>query len=124
MPVTRKQAEAALASVKAQWKTYLEPMEIDGETYPPSYPEPVIVEDWTEEGHTVIVWEEGPDEWAMRVSEGGPAESDYVLAHSVAQEFGVPYDSSKVTGVKPAPKWPKTVYGEPYSSSVLALYPA
>lgn len=162
-PLTRAQAEAALAAVKAQWASSIEPRDWSGHSHDPMptfglaehlaaehgydeaafarwaekgidladkhaeahkpeamYPEPVLVEDWTDSGHWAIAWEEGPSDWAFRVSEGGPSEEDYVIAAQTSEEFGV-----KVTPTgPPAAKMPADVYAEPYYSFVLALYPA
>lgn len=130
--ISKAKAEKVLAAVKAQYKSYLEPLvlpagidPVTGVSYPeetlsPTYTSlPVLLEDWDGPGW-VISWEEGPDEWAFRVSEGGPSEEERVLAHDAAKEFGVEYTVPK----GPAPATiPKSVFVEPYNSFTLGLYP-
>lgn len=118
--ITREQAEAALAAIKAQFKSYTEPLVIDGEDFGPTVTsEPVLVEDYDGEGWA-IVWEEGPDEWAFRATTGGTSEEERVLVAEANREFGgnlaVPEDQPVTL--------PKGVYAEPYYSFVLSLYPA
>ena len=162
--LSRAQAEAALAAVKAQWAHAITPTDWSGHAHDESLtggvleehlfevhgysgaslarkaermtlvelhaaehkPErmysadPVLIEDWNGEGWA-ISWEEGPDEWAMRVHDGGTSEEERALWASVAEEFGA--DKVEPKGIEPA-KFPADVYAEPYYSFVLCLYPA
>lgn len=117
--VTAELAQAALAAVKEQFRSYLEPLTIDGDTYPPTCSQPELAMDYRGEG-PAILWEYGPDEWAERVSTGGSSEEERALAAQAADEFGVPYRTP--AGVEPA-KMPDGVWAEPITSHVLGLYP-
>lgn len=116
-PVTVKQAQATLAAIRHQFHTYLDP--ILGSAG--RMPEPTLAADWDGEGHWAIVWEEGPSDWAHRVTDGGTSEEERVLAAHAAAEFGFEYKPSK--GVSPA-VLPKGVHVEPYYSFVAVIYPA
>lgn len=121
--ITREQAEAALAAIKAQFKAYTEPLVIDGQDFGPTVTsEPVLIEDYDGEGW-VISWEEGPDDWAFRATSGGTSEEERTLAGQAAEEFGVSYEQVAPKDDEPV-KFPKGVYAEPYYSFVLGLYPA
>jgi hypothetical protein len=63
-----------------------------------------------------ILWEEGPDDWAFRANDGG---YDKELSF-LAEEF-----TGEKTRVETpaATTWPKGVWGEPYVSFILCLYP-
>jgi hypothetical protein len=117
--VSKKQAEAALAAVKAQYSVYFEPLVIDGKDFGPTYPEPTLVWDYTESGHPAICWEEGPDDWAYLIG-GGTSESDQYLYGTLSEEFG---QTVKAPARKPA-QIPASVFAEPIMSCVLGLYPA
>jgi hypothetical protein len=120
--ITREQAEAALAAVKAQFAAYIEPLVINGHDYGPTVDsQPVLVEDYEGSGHWAISWEEGPDDWAYRASVGGTSEEERTLAGQAAEEFGVPYER-----VAPRPDEPirvEGVHAEPHMSFILGLYP-
>lgn len=118
--ISRKQAEAALAAVKHQFRTYTEPLVINGEDYGPTITsEPVLIEDWNGEGWA-ISWEEGPDDWAFRATSGGTSEEERALVAEANREFGSNLEVSEDQPVA----FPKGVYAEPYYSFVLCLYPA
>ncbi|GAC1533618.1 MAG: hypothetical protein NVS3B1_28010 [Marmoricola sp.] len=121
--ITRKQAEQALAAVRAQFARYLEPLDMgDGTVYPATMPEPKLSMDWG--GEVAILWEEGPDEWAMRATGGGTSETERIMIANAAKEFG--YDPQAAVDrmkVDEPITWPKGVYAEPYYSFVLCLYP-
>lgn len=126
-PISQEQAEQALAAVKEQFKIYLSPLVIPADehgperTYPPDCPEPTLSNNWGSDGHWYILWEEGPDEWAHRAACGGFSEEEYDLQAAASKEFGVAVLPPK----QEAPvKFPEGVYGEPYYSFVLGLYPA
>lgn len=129
-PVTRQDAEAVLAAIKHQFRTYLEPLDLPAEGGSPAMhldpccPEPTLVE-WDDNAPWAIVWEDGPDEWAYRVTEGGTSEEQRVLAADAAREFGADPTAvvASLRGVEPA-TIPASVYVEPVTSFILALYPA
>lgn len=117
--VTTAQAQAVLTAVKAQFHTYLEPMDLgNGLVLAPACPEPTLNMDY--DGTPAIVWEEGPSEWAYRVNEGGTSEEEAALAAAASEEFG-----HKITSSNLAPAaLPKGVEVEAFYSFVLAIYPA
>lgn len=100
-PISKKLAEKALAAVKEQFKVYVEGLGS----------EPTLVESWSDGGHWAICWEDGPDEWALRCPEGG---FDEELSYLMGKRADTPAAES----------WPKEVFGEPYYTFVLVLYPA
>ncbi len=124
--ITRTQAEAALAAIKTQFRSYcatnaeiaaeyaddpelvaLLTTRRDGSLWPDA-PQPKLVEnfEWTR-GHVApfaIVWEEGPYEWVYSAFYGGTDE-----------EFG-----TTIKSVETIPG----VASEAYTSWALALYPA
>jgi hypothetical protein len=133
--ITRAKAEAALAAVVEQFKSYVEPTtmeaftaedgtEYPAETFGPTCPMPKLIEDWNGPGW-VISWEEGPDDWAFRATTGGTSEEERILVASAAQEFG--HDPQAAVARMKADEpitWPRGVEAEPYYSFVLSLYPA
>lgn len=84
-----------------------------------AYPEPVLVEDYTDSGHWAIAWEEGPDDWAYLIG-GGTSEADHVTYAALSAEFG----RDVAPPVRAAAQMPADVYAEPIMSFVLGLYPA
>jgi hypothetical protein len=96
--VTRQQAEATLAALKAKYADdlrlglYYEPKLIENWGYPESGPKPFA-----------IVWEEGPTEWALRFPAGGMAGFGAVMESPVAL--------------------PEGVWVEAYSEWAVAIYP-
>lgn len=133
--ITRAKAEAALAAVEEQFRSYVEPTtypaftaadgtEFPAETLGPLAPKPTLVEDWN--GGWAICWEDGPDDWAYRATMGGSSEEERVLVASAARENGVDPQTAVDRYVKDDEPvtWPKGVYAEPYYSFVLCLYPA
>lgn len=97
--ITREQGEAALAAVKAAFAPYLSS----------GWDEPVLEWDWDwlESGPTAcaIVWEEGPEEWALHLD-------------VVPVEAG----SEKAAQWKPG-DWPVGVWYERVNTFALSLYP-
>lgn len=116
--LSQSKAQAALAAVKAQWATDLTPQTIEGTTYDPLYPEPVLVEDWDGPGW-VVVWEEGPEEWIYLLG-GGTSEHDRVLFANASEEFG----TLLTPRPREAAKMPEGVHADPVNHVVLGLYPA
>ena len=119
LSLTREQAEASLAAIVAQFRTYVEPMTFPAVgdspalTLGPTCPLPTLLENF-DGTPWVVVWEEGPDEWAYRATGGGTSEEDRVLA----AEFGATLpDESPTT-------FPDGVWAEPVFSFALGLYPA
>lgn len=114
--ITREQAEQALASIRQQFKVYIDAGE----------PEPILVENWKpftyRDGEVVdtdtypfaIVWEGGPFEWAYRARWGGVDEELTLLG----REFQEGY----VAHTPAAEGWPKGVHAGPYFPYVLTLY--
>lgn len=140
--VTRKQAEAALAAVKAQFEAYVTdqhypatPAEtIDGVDYPatrdltiPAGPPPVLVEDvdgqYGMRPGWVILWEEGPDEWPFVLGTNEATEEERVLAAAAAEEFGATTGDLTKSGRTPA-KMPEGLWWEPINHCSIGLYPA
>lgn len=102
--VTKKQAEAAVAAIREQFKSYLGNDETG----------PVIVWNWeTPYGRIqecVVMWDDcAPYEWAMNAHQGGYDEELSSLAE-------------RAVYTPEAKNWPKGVWCEPYSSYVLCLY--
>lgn len=135
--ITRRQAEQALAAVKAQFKSYVEDMvlpptpaeTINGVEYPATKgmtlkagPPPVLMEggfdgrDWT------IVWEEGPDEWPFVLGTDEATEEERVLAGQAAEEFGAKTGDLTKSGRTPA-VMPKGVRFEAINHYSIGLYP-
>lgn len=105
--ITRKQAEQALAAIKQQYASYLGS---DGEEYGPK-----LVENWEPFWNDrtiafVIMWEEGPFEWAYSAKDGG---LDEELSSLVGQRMDTPA----------ATTWPQGVWLEPATSYCVGLYP-
>lgn len=107
-PISRKLAEAALASVREQFKTYVDA----------GYNPPVLMEAW-DGRHWAICWDEGPSEWTYRCPEGGMDEELTLELQSVPG-----LDSYAPVETPAAPNWPTEVFAEPYDHCVLMLYPA
>lgn len=104
--VSRKQAEQALAAIKEQFKTYIE---VYGEEYGPK-----LIEDWEPHWNDrtidfVIMWEEGPFEWAYNAKDGG---IDEELSSMAGQRMDIPA----------ATTWPEGIWMEPATSYCVALY--
>lgn len=121
MNVTPAQAESVRQAVLKRYASWFTPLVLDdGTTFAPMAVESdVKVLDY--DGTTVVSWEEGPSEWAYQFTMGGSTEEERVMAHSAAQEFGVP----GYKAAEPAPvATPKGVYVEPYYSFSLGVYPA
>lgn len=117
--ITHAQAERALGCVREQFKEYIAAGD----------PPPKLIENWVpvtcRDGRVreddsipfVIMWEEGPYEWAYRAIEGG---RDVELTKELRSVSGV--DPAAVVDTPAAANWPKGVMGEPYFSYVLGLY--
>lgn len=113
--ITREQAERALASIRQQFKTYIDAGE----------PEPELIENWKpfvyQDGKVIetdtypfaVVWQDGPFEWAHRAQEGGVDEELTLLGREFKEDY--------VAHTPAAEGWPKGVHGEPYFSYVLTL---
>lgn len=95
-PISRKLAEQALASIKGQFKVWIDE---EGEQY-----DPVLVEEWNDT-HWAICWDGGPYAWTTLAVEGGNE-----------IEFG-----AKVPAAEGFPNG--DVFAEPYDNCVLMLYP-
>lgn len=108
-----KVTEAQARKVLKQINDKLNPV-FEGERF---YTEPTLSLDW--DGHVAILWEEGPDDWAFHL-DGSPSESDYELYEQMNQEFG----GNLKPKTRKAVEFPKGVYGEPFYSFVLCLYPS
>lgn len=114
--ITREQAEQALASIRQQFKVYIDAGE----------PEPVLVENWkpfvyrdgsmvdTDTYPFAIVWDEGPFEWAYRARGGGIDEEVTLL--------GREFDKDYVARTPEAQGWPEGVSESPYFSDALTLH--
>lgn len=112
--VTREQAEQALEAVKGQWSYDV----AEGNV-------PKLVEnwDWLESGTTpwAIVWEEGPDEWAMRAQNGGTDEEATALARddsAITEILGEQFTVATPAAVA----WPEGVFAEPITPWAVGLY--
>lgn len=117
--ITREQAEAVLDAVREQFRAYLQPITLDsGRVLSPCCSQPQLDMDY--DGQPAIIWEDGPDEWALRVTEGGPSEEDHVLAAEAAREFGVAHRAP--TGPAPA-RLPADIWVDALNSCVLGIYP-
>lgn len=108
-PITRKQAEAALAAVKEQFKNYIAA----------GYREPELREPGTESSHWAIAWDEGPFEWTYRAFEGGVDEELYYLA----KDAGADKERARSIATDAGITAPKGVFPEPINSWCLGLYP-
>lgn len=94
--VTKRQAEKVLASIKRQWKTYLDA----------GYEPPVLIMDWDwfgdGGGRPAIIWEGGPFEWALFANFGGKDEFGFDVAEA-------DYDRDEVF-VEPLTTWALGIY--------------
>lgn len=110
-PISREQAEATLAAVKAQFAAYL-----TGDIDPP-----VLCEPFTQiTFHWSIAWEDGPEGWAYRAFIGGLDEELYDLAREAGAD---PRRATAIATSGPASR-PAGVAPEPYYGWLLGLYPA
>jgi hypothetical protein len=87
--ITREQAEAVLAVVRKRYRCYFEPVLNDaGKVLLPAPGEddqPQLFENYHgRRGSWAVVWESGPDEWAMRFSLGGLNEEVAAYLHQEA----------------------------------------
>lgn len=109
--VTRKQAEDILQAIKQRYRAYIETPE-DGPT--------LRVLAQREAGRWSINWEDGPDEWALRVFGGGFNEEIFWEANA---EFG----ETKARELATESAFPQphadAVFVEPIYSFELGLYP-
>jgi hypothetical protein len=120
MTITQAQGAAALAAIKTQFRSYTDDLVIDGDNLGPTIDsDPTLIWDWTDSGHPVIAWESGPDAWALRATAGGVSEEEAALMAAANAEFGA---TITLKPDLPSPM-PRGVYAEPYSGSILALYP-
>jgi hypothetical protein len=110
MAVTQLRAERVLAQVKARFSGWLD------EEHPEWGPQ--LFTDWDGAPYA-IVWEAGPDSWAIAFTGDDSSEEERVLRAEAAEELGYEY---KVPTIKPR-KRVKGVYEEPIYSCVLGLYP-
>jgi hypothetical protein len=106
--VTAKRAEAALAAIREQFKSYLSGM---GENEGPK-----LIKDYESYyGGTipfVIYWEDyAPYDWAINAGPSGGIDEE------MSEAFG------KTVEIAPAANWPKGVWAEAVNGYVLALYP-
>jgi hypothetical protein len=104
--ITAKQANAALAAVRKQFRSYLFDEAAKG---------PYLVKDWEAPSGRIVplvmVWgDDAPYEWAMNAQDGGLDEELSSLMETAVH-------------TPPAASWPKGVRSEPYTGYVLALYP-
>jgi hypothetical protein len=104
--ITREQAEAALAAVREQFKSYLLDEAVAG---------PYLIEGWEAPSSRSVAWVIGwddyaPFEWAYSAQDGGLDEELSSLMETAVH-------------TPPAASWPQGVRSEPYTSYVLALYP-
>jgi hypothetical protein len=132
--VTQRQAEKALDAVTKQFARYLEPVTIpamgdDPEmTLSPAYENGPVLRmefDWYGPARPAIVWEDGPEDWAHLVNNGGVTEETRILTAQAAQEFGFDPEKAVKKAEKAAPKparMPSGVWAEPITSWALGLY--
>ncbi len=107
--ITRKQAEAALASVREQFAAYLG----DGADQP-------SLKDPGEECHAyAIAWEGGPYEWTYIAFDGGFDDEMYLAA----RDAGATDEQARNAASKPAVKPPAGVFPDPVNHWCLGLYP-
>jgi hypothetical protein len=112
--VTRDQAEAALQAVKDYFAKWTADLILDGENFGPTIDtQPVLLQGL--DGVYQIIWEDGPDDWAMTRIHGEDTEEDRALR----AEAGLP---NYRTTPRKALVLPKGVHAEPYMSFVLSLY--
>ena len=90
--LTKRQKTQTLNAVKKAYKAWITADD-----------QPILMDDFYEDGTTAVVWEGGPYEWAF-LTDGG-----------IEEEFGFEMKAVKV---------PAGVYTEPIFSYALGLYPA
>jgi len=114
--VTDELAEAVRQAVITRYRWWFES---DGGVKAIGRPEDLTIQR-DERGHALISWEDGPEDWAMQVVEGGSTEEERVLMAGANQEFG-----GNLKAYEPEPAtFPDGVTVEAYSSFVLGVYPA
>jgi hypothetical protein len=118
--VTPRQAEAVVAELQRCFNPVARPDLADLARYEGRfYPAPKVIEDWDGEGHTFVMWEEGPSDFALNL-DGSPSEEDYALFAQANAEFGA--DLKPPT--RPSFKAPRGIEVEAYASYALILYRA
>jgi hypothetical protein len=118
-PVTTEKAQAVLAAVVARYWQYFEPVtDSGGKIIAVPFEKPFIRRD--ERGHAIVVWDDGPDDWAHQATGGGSTETERVLVAAANQEFG----GSKKAGEPEPVTFPADVNVEVYDSKSLGVYPA
>jgi hypothetical protein len=116
--VTARQAEAVVAELQRCFNPVMTDPDLahyDGRFYPA----PSIVQNWDGEGHTFVMWEEGPSDFTFNL-DGSPSEEDYSLFAHASAEFG----TTIKPGLRPAFKCPRGVEVDAYASYALILYRA
>lgn len=107
MAITREQAEAALAAVRARYRNY---DDVDSIT---------LIENWDGRVAWLICWEDGPFEWAYRATMGGVNEE---VATILWTEFGASATRAGKLAMEREIRFPSGVLAEPFHSYSLGLY--
>jgi hypothetical protein len=119
--VTPRQAEAVVAELQRCFNPVItDPQIKDLATYDGRfYPAPVVIEDWDGEGHTFVMWEEGPSDFAYNL-DGSPSEEDHALFAQANAEFG----ANLRPPTRSAFQAPRGVEVDAYASYALILHRA
>jgi len=107
VPISAETAQQAYAAICGQFADYIEA----------SGSRPTLERDWLFLDHPspwAVVWEEGPDQWAMRAGEGGVDEA----LTEMASDLLAPGEKLRTP---PAEKWPDGCYPEPITSFAVSL---
>jgi hypothetical protein len=106
--ISEAQARQCLAAIERQFAPYID------QTCRPTLAKPgEQCSGWA------IVWEDGPDEWALRAFHGGHDEELYHLA----REAGATPEQARRTAQVGGVPCPAGVFAEPVMTFVLGLYP-
>jgi hypothetical protein len=82
---------------------------------------PILIDNYMETGHFGIVWEGGPDEWALRAAAGGVSGE---IAGTLYYEFGMPLRGALRRAMELPLQIPHSVRLEPYYSFSVVIYPS
>jgi hypothetical protein len=112
--VTKKQAEKVRAAVKRQFAAWLNPASEWGEPklYPGSH-------EGMSDRYWVIIWEEGPFEWAIKAFNESVDEEVFELA----RDAGMDRRKAVEVAMVELPPRPTDVFVEPVNGHTLGIYP-
>lgn len=119
MGISKELADECFAVVKYKYRAYFDTSVGSG----PMFNEPLLVENFNTDqpGSWLILWEDGPEEWAYTTATGDSSEEvAWLIAEAVSEQAARDYRANPQEGVT----WPEGVHVEVANHYSLSLWEA